>query len=178
MTGERAELSELSGGLWLYASALPPALERAFDAQLRGEAPSRNQDFERYAQWPHREARWLYRHARRLCAQLWEALCVSAELELSSGLSAPELLSFVQGLSEQERAQLLSGLQAELQVSPWPEELKPSALGLPPMRYEIELRPASYLKLYLSPILHLAITRLDQELGRSIGDALDGPRGG
>ena len=165
-------------GLWLYAPTLSPELEEAFEAQLSGAAPSRNQDFERYTRSPHREARWLYRHARRLRAQIWEALWLRAERPLPGEADQRALLRAVESLSEEERSGLLKGLGAELTFQPWGEELEGHLSGLPPMRYEIELRPASYLRLYLSPIVHMAITRVDTELGRAIGDALDGPVGG
>ena len=165
-------------GLWLYAPTLSPELEEAFEAQLSGEAPSRNQDYERYTRAPHREARWLYRHAKRLRAQIWEALWVSAERSLTGDADQRSTLRAVESLSEEGRAALLKGLWAELKFQPWGEALEGHLSDLPPMRYEVELRPASYVRLYLSPIVHLAITRVDPELGRAIGDALDGPVGG
>jgi len=165
-------------GLWLYASTLPADLEVAFELQRSGEAPSRNQDFERYTRWPDQQARWLFRHARRLRAQIWEALLIKGGVELGGLADQRAMMASIMERSEEERKALLSGLVATLKVEAWSEALSAEwSAELPPMRYEIELRPASYLTLYLSPIVHLAITRVDPELGRSIGDALDGPPG-
>lgn len=179
MSEERRPERLKPDGLWLYAPTLPADLEVAFERQCSGEAPSRNQDFERYARWPDQQARWLYRHARRLRAQIWEALWVDAGRELSGLADQPAVLQALEGLSEAERGGLLKRLKADLKVTQWGDELTSETLkGLPPMRYEIQLQPARYLTLYLSPIVHLAISRVDPELGRSIGDALDGPPGG
>lgn len=164
-----------SQGRWLYVPVLPADLERAFELQCSGQAPSRNQEYERYTCWPDQQARWLYRHARRLRAQIWEALWVHADGE---DAEQEKILHMIRSFSEDERKQLLKGLKAELKVYAWDEVDLLIGDPLPPMRYEIELKPAHYLTLCLTPLVHVAITRIDPELGRSIGDALDGPLGG
>ena len=163
-------------GLWLYAPTLTEELEASFEAQLTGEAPSRNADYERYTHAPHRRARWLYRHAQALRADLWRALCERAGLPHPTDDEA--LLVFVGALSEAERLALLAPLEAELTLSEWPEYVQADVRGLslPPRRYELEVRPSDALTLYLAPIMHLALTRIDAELGRTLGDALDGPK--
>ena len=164
-------------GLWLYAPTLSAEVAACFEEHLKGEAPSRNQAFYRYTQEAPRRARWLYQRATSLRAALWCALWLREGRELPRG-GEPEVPSAVERLSEAEQTALLKPLEASLNLEPWAESLRDEVarLGLPPMRYELEVTPSEALTLYLAPVMHLAITRLDPTLGRALGDALDGPK--
>lgn len=149
-----AESEDLDYGMWMYFPYLPDELQEAFDWLLSDPRPSRNQHFEQYKD-PHiKQARRVLKETQKMV----ESLALPPIEDPQKALWKVEMLSL-----------------------DWPETMDESLCAtLPPFRYQVHITWTTFdlteYELFLTPAHLRLITRLNEEIGRRIGDELDGPR--
>ena len=150
-----AECNEdLPRGAWMYLPLLPAGVHAHLTSLSRGDAPSRNQNFNLYEDPDMKRAVWLFKRARYFVKVL------RAQLEAHHECASPTQEPF----------------DAEFKMKTWNEADRSDEL--PPYRYEVHLKLGEKRdhELYLTPAEMTAITIFNPHVGRAVGDALDGPR--
>ena len=152
---EEAEVEvDLPRGAWMYFPLLPSDVQTHLISLSRGDAPSRNQNFNLYEDPDMKRAVWLFKRARYFVKVL------RIHLEAHSNCPSPTQEPF----------------DAEFKMKDW--DASERSDELPPHRYEVHLKLGEKRdhEIYLTPAEMTAITIVNPHVGRAVGDALDGPR--